>query len=67
MDPVTHVRNSVMTIPPGSPPYELAVAICQMRNLNPDYPAMGTGFQNWQAVIAETLLLNELNKLFPEP
>ena len=64
MDPVTQARAIATMATPGSPPHQLAVGICMVRGINPDYPS-GAGLPNWQAIIMETVLLDELQKILP--
>lgn len=48
----------VMSIPMGSPPYQLACEVCVMRGTNPfeQAPTGGPPMYRWQAVIAEQAL-----------
>lgn len=62
MDPVTEAKMFAQTFFVGSPQHVVAVAICQTRNVNPDYPS-GAGVPNWQAVLMEQFLLDALGKM----
>jgi hypothetical protein len=62
MDPVTEARAIATNTPYGSPAYQLAIGVCMVRGINPDYPS-GAGLPNWQSVIMEAVLTDYLHRL----
>lgn len=66
MNPVTEARMIAINTLSGTIAHQLAITICQIRGINPDYPtAIDLGLTNWQGVIMETFLLGKLAEMTP--
>lgn len=62
MDPLLVARNAAMSTSSGSPPYFAALAICHLRGIDPNLWMNMSGMQNWQQIVAETVLQDIIAK-----
>ena len=65
MDPINQAREMALSTPAGSPLYQVAFAVCMMRNLDPWMGHSHSGLNNWQAVVMEAALLHMIQQELP--
>lgn len=57
MDAINIARQEALNTPTGGDEYHLACTVCMLRGLDPFNFVPSAGLPNWQAVIAEQVVL----------
>lgn len=65
MDPLQQARMIAMGIQPHTPVFHAAVGLCLLRGIEPNLVQLSAGMLNWQAIVAEQVLIKQMMEELP--